>query len=196
MKSENTSVHLVLRQLVPPSWFILYERTNFPVRTREKVRSRRRAVVMQGSRTRNPTVLVKNMCPNTPLETKLSLENLLVRGFDRGHVAWKKIVCPVDYSAYNVSTHGYVYYKDAEDASRVQQYLHGMKVAGTLISAILILPDDTMLTTPIKEKEETLLSFDMFPELPQSDKSENFDIYDILEEDTSWLTEDMVNTPD
>jgi hypothetical protein len=154
------------------------------------------------SQTRNPTVLVQNMLPNTPVATKLDLEKLLERGFDHGHVAWEKIVCPVDYGAYNVSTHGYVYYNDAEDASRVQQYLHGMKVAGTLISAILILPDDTTLTAPIKKKnDEVLLAYDMFPDLPQSDKSdksdksENYNIFDIMEEDTSWLTEETVKIP-
>jgi len=152
------------------------------------------------SQTRNPTVLVKNMLPNTPLATKLYLEKLLESGFDDGHIAWEKIVCPIDYGNFNVSTHGYVYYNDAEDASRVQQYLHGMKVAGTIISAILILPNDTTLTAPIKKKsDEVFLAYDMFPDIlevvPHSDKSENSNIFDIIKEDISWLTEEEAKIP-
>jgi hypothetical protein len=139
------------------------------------------------SHTRNPTVLVKNMLPNTPLATKFYLEKILERGFDHGHVAWEKIVCPVDYGAFNVSTHGYVYYSDAEDASRVQKYLHGMKVDSALISAILILPDDMTLTAPIKKKnDEVFLAYHMFPSLPQSDKSDKNDKSENSNISTSW----------
>jgi hypothetical protein len=150
---------------------------------------------MQTSRTRNPTVLVKNMLPNTPMATKIDLEKLLERGIDHGHVAWKNIVCPVDYGAFNISTHGYVYYNDAEDASRVQQYLHGTKVSGTLISAILILPDNMTLTAPVKKKNnevslDTFLAYDMFPDLPQSDKNPIIDDISCLR-----LPEETVKTP-